>query len=239
VAIRGPVNHTKTPVLGAFANFHIIDADFAYHVPEEIVSSHAAVLMCAGASTYEALDAAGVKPHHRVGIVGFGGLGHMALLFAKAMGCSVTVFCRSEDKMKDAFVLEADGYQILGDNVIPNNDSDPPVDVLLVCSNETPDLENVLPFLSRRATIVLMTIQQKPLTVPYMSFILPGHKIIASTEASRANHLAMMRFAARHKISPWVEEFPMTEDGLSVAFARLGSGKMRFRGVLKVPEAGI
>ncbi|KAI5208693.1 GroES-like protein [Aureobasidium subglaciale] len=240
---------------GAFADFHIINAEFAYHVPPEIPSWQAGVFMCAGASTYEALDAAGTKPHHRVGVVGLGGLGHMAVLFAKAMGCAVTVFSGSsgkvESKAKDAFKLGADELRMLSDidtslrpdrpgSLLANGkETQPasPTDVLLICANETPDLEKILPFLARRATIVLMSIQQKPLVVPYMPFILPGHKIIASTEASRQNHLAMIQFAARHNISPWVERFPMTEDGLKSAFERLENGEMRFRGVLEVPDA--
>ncbi|KAI5209215.1 GroES-like protein [Aureobasidium subglaciale] len=239
----------------AFADFHIIDADFAYHIPPEIPSWQAGVFMCAGASTYEALDAAGTKPHHRIGVVGLGGLGHMAVLFAKAMGCVVTVFSgsfgRAESKAEDAFKLGADELRTLSDidtTLRPGRSeylsaggnetqSVSLVDVLLVCCNETPDLEKILPFLARRATIVLMSIQQKPLVVPYMPFILPGHKIVASTEASRQNHLAMIQFAARHKISPWVERFPMTEDGLKSAFERLENGEMRFRGVLEVPGA--
>lgn len=201
--------------------------------------------MCAGASTYEALDAAGTKPHHRVGVVGLGGLGHMAILFAKAMGCAVTVFSGSAQKAaRDAFELGADEYRILSNIDNPRrsfgvHEQKALVDVLLICANETPDLDKILPFLARRATIVLMSIQQKPLVIPYMPFILPGHKIIASTEASRQNHLAMIQFAARHRITPWVERFHMTEDGLKTAFDRLEKGEMRYRGVLEVPPAGI
>lgn len=200
--------------------------------------------MCAGASTYEALDAADAQPHHRVGVVGLGGLGHMAILFAKAMGCAVTVFSSSAQKAeRDAFGLGADEYRVLSDIDTSRRSfgahGKTLVDILLVCANETPDLERILPFLARRATIVLMSIQQKPLVIPYMPFILPGHRIVASTEASRQNHLAMIQFAARHKITPCVELFPMTGDGLKNAFGRLEKGDMRFRGVLEVPNAGI
>ncbi|KAI4716742.1 GroES-like protein [Aureobasidium sp. EXF-10727] len=238
--------------IGAFADFHVIDADFAYRIPATIPSWQAGVFMCAGASTYEALDAAGTKPHHRVGIVGLGGLGHMAVLFGRAMGCAVTVFSSSVDKARDAFELGADELRVLSkirDSIRPStsggdyeiSDSPPTslIDILLVCANETPDLEAILPYLARRATIVLMSIQQNPLVVPYMPFILPGHKIIASTEASRKNYLAMIQFAAKRQISPWIERFPMTENGLRYAFERLERGEMRYRGVLEMPTAGM
>lgn len=211
--------------------------------------------MCAGASTYEALDAAGMKASDRVGVVGLGGLGHMAVLFARAMGCAVTVFSRSakksDQKVEDAFALGADQVRGLAqpdvvitrgedgeigsslDGVGEGNGGDQDkINVLLVCANEAPDLEKVLPLLARRATVVLMSIQSQALSIPYMPFVLPGHRIIASTEASTRNHLDMIQFAARHRIRPWVESFAMTESGLQEAFTRLESGKLRYRGVL-------
>ena len=91
--------------------------------------------------------------------------------------------------------------------------------------------------LARMARIVIMTIQAEPLSVPYMPFVLPGHRLIASTEASRRNHVDMLRFVARHNIQPWVQTFPLTEQGLADAFATLERGEMRFRGVLAAEGA--
>lgn len=207
--------------------------------------------MCAGASTFEALVAAGTKPSDRVGVVGLGGLGHMAVLFAKAMGCDVTVLSgtavASEVKTRDAFDLGADELRSLSEPEVAlhrafdgtistrhGNGGESAINVLLICANEAPDFERVLPLLARRAVIVLMSIQMRPLKIPYMPFILPGHKIISSTEASTRNHIDMIQFAARHNIKPWVEKFPMTEVGLKQAFDKLETGNMRFRGVVEV-----
>ena len=233
---------------GAFADYHMIDAAFAYHIPTSISSLHAGVFMCAGASTYEALNAAGTKASDRVGVVGLGGLGHMAVLFARAMGCAVTVLSgstvSSESKAKDAFDLGAEEVRFLKeptigrrrrtDGSVSKDSKDGDINVLLICANETPDFETILPLLARRATIVLMSIQTQSLHIPYMSFLLPGHRIIASTEASTSNHADMVAFAARHKIKPWIERFPMTEDGLGKALEKLESGKMRYRGVVEM-----
>ncbi|KAK5150712.1 hypothetical protein LTR04_006743 [Oleoguttula sp. CCFEE 6159] len=229
---------------GAFGDFAMWDETFVYRIPDGISSCEAAPLMCAGASVYEALDAAGTKPSDRIGIVGMGGLGHMALTFADHMGYAVTVFSNSERKMTDATAMGADEFRMLklpGEYVNLNrataeSPTHSPINVLLITSNEVPDLGPLLPFLARRATIVLMTIQTKPLLVPYMSFILPGHRIIVSTEASRKNHLAMLEFADRKGIAPLVEEFPMTEAGIKLAFAKLERGEMRYRGVLVAQE---
>lgn len=228
---------------GAFSDYRIIDSAFAYLISDSISSVHAGPLMCAGASTYEALDAAGTGPNDRVGVVGIGGLGHMAVLFAKAMGCAVTAISSNDKKLEDAFQLGTDEFRVSSDinraytgpgkEQSSRHEPQPMnINVLLICSNEVPDLERLMPLLARRAPIVLMTIQQSPLTIPYMPFVLPGHRLIASTEASRENHLKMLEFAARHQIKPWTEQFPMTADGLAKAFERLESGQMRYRGVL-------
>lgn len=210
--------------------------------------------MCAGASTYEALDAAGAKPGHRVGVVGVGGLGHMAVLFARAMGCGVTAITGDIEKASDLFKMGADevrstenlGLSYTQDSTNPGEASlieatelpEPmSIDVLLITSNAIPDLSPYFGLLARRATIVLMTIQQDPISIPYMPFVLPGHKLIASTEASHQNHYEMLEFVARHSIEPLIEKFPMTLEGVAGAFERLEAGDMRYRGVLVRDES--
>ncbi|KAF3761072.1 GroES-like protein [Cryphonectria parasitica EP155] len=215
---------------GAFGDYRVIDAEFAYPIPDEISSVDAGPLMCAGASVYEALHAAQTRPHDRVGVVGVGGLGHMAVLFARAMGCGVTALLASSQ--------QEDGAQKLGGDIVrapPQAGPEwcKPVDVLLVTSNVLPNWDSILPLLNRMARIVLMTIQEQPLSIPYMPFILPGHRIISSTEASRRNHIDMLNFAAQNRIKPWVERFPMTEEGLEQAFSKIENGQMRYRGVLE------
>lgn len=207
--------------------------------------------MCAGASTYEALDAAGARPGHRVGVVGVGGLGHMAVLFARAMGCGVTAITGDLEKASDLFKMGADEVRFTEDLELSyTQDSTIPgeleatelpepmsIDVLLITSNAIPDLSAYFGLLARRATIVLMTIQQEPISIPYMPFVLPGHKLIASTEASHQNHYQMLEFVARHSIEPLIEKFPMTLEGVAGAFERLEAGDMRYRGVLVRDES--
>lgn len=225
---------------GAFGDFRVIDAEFAYRLPQGIESMHAAPLMCAGASVYEALDAAGTKAGDRVGIAGLGGLGHMGVLFARAMGCGVSVISSEGAKRGDAWEMGADEFRIASEistvyrQTGAVEESQPMnIDVLLITSNAVPHLSTLLPLLARRATIVLMTIQQESLEVPYMGFVLPGHRLMASTEASRENHIRMLEFAERHAIKPWVEVFEMSEEGLGRAFGALESGEVRYRGVLE------
>jgi len=206
--------------------------------------------MCAGASVYEALNAANVKPSDRVGVYGVGGLGSMAIQFSKAMGCGVTAISSGSDgatsltKMNNAFELGADEFRLAEDplpwantefSINTSKGNGKMINVLLITSNVLPEWRSLLPILARRATIVLMTIQDKPLAIPYMSFILPGHRLIASTEASRRNHIDMLVFVEKNKIVPRIEEFSMSKEGIAAAFKKLEAGKMRYRGVLVVP----
>jgi D-arabinose 1-dehydrogenase-like Zn-dependent alcohol dehydrogenase len=162
------------------------------------------------------------------------------------MGCAVTAITSEPSKVSSLFDLGADEVRMTDKLHLSYTQTDGPdpqpritdlpqpmsIDVLLVTSNAIPDLSAYLGLLARRATIVLMTIQQDSISIPYMPFVLPGHKLIASTEASHKNHFEMLEFAARHKIEPMVEEFPMTLEGVAAAFERLETGKMRYRGVL-------
>ncbi|KAI0148422.1 GroES-like protein [Xylariaceae sp. FL1272] len=233
---------------GAFGDLAIWDETFVYAIPENTSSVAAGPLMCAGASVYEALDVAGTKPSDHVGVVGIGGLGHMAVLFAKAMGCGVTAFSSSEGKKDEVFELGVDTFRITSSpdvfwsnptttSVARPGETAAGINTLLICTNEVPPLEALLPFLARQATIIPMTIQTMPMTIPFLPFILPGHRIIASTEASRQNHIKMLQFASRHNIVPVIEQFPMNNDGLKEAFHKLETGNMRYRGVL-VQQSG-
>lgn len=96
---------------GAFASHAIWKADFLFHIPESIPSAEAAPLMCAGATVFHPLQTY-VRPTDRVGIVGFGGLGHLAIQFASKMGCDVVVFSSTEDKRDEAMKLGATEFHV-------------------------------------------------------------------------------------------------------------------------------
>ncbi|KAE8448164.1 hypothetical protein EG329_009768 [Mollisiaceae sp. DMI_Dod_QoI] len=217
---------------GAFGNYVIKHQDFVYLVPDEIESRHAGPLQCAGITVYEALDIAGAKPSDRVGIVGLGGLGHLAVQYARAWGCEPIVFSRNPSKEDDAYKLGAKEFHVIPSSPESKLNVSEGVHILLLCGGALPDFGLFMPALARRATIVPLIIQGEPLVVPYMPFILPGHRIIGSTEASRRNHIDALRSAARHGIRPWIEEFPMTAEGLTQALDDLEMGRIRYRAVL-------
>ena len=95
---------------GGFADFVRTDSRFTFSIPESLGSAGAAPLLCAGVTVYAPMRRYGVRPHHHVGVIGIGGLGHLALQFAHAMGCEVTAFSTNPEKKDDAAAFGADHF---------------------------------------------------------------------------------------------------------------------------------
>ncbi|TVY28775.1 NADP-dependent alcohol dehydrogenase [Lachnellula hyalina] len=201
---------------GAFGDYVVKHQEFVYPIPVEIESKFAGPLNCAGQSlidlqitVYEALHVAGSKPSDCIGVVGLGGLGHLAVLYARAMGCDVVVFSGSESKRADAMALGATEFCLLPREGGPIHNLKAGINVLLLCGGELPNFE-----------------------------VSSDYHKSASTEASRQNHIDALAFAARHGIKPWIEEFPMSAEGLRNALTALESGKVRYRAVLSTEVEG-
>ncbi|KAJ9151960.1 NADP-dependent alcohol dehydrogenase [Pleurostoma richardsiae] len=217
---------------GAFGDYVVRHQDFVYPIPDEIESKYAGPLICAGITVFEALMVAETKSTDRVGIVGLGGLGHLAVMYARAMGCDVVVLSSREDKRADAMKLGATEFSVLRPQEQSSTESSANINVLLLCGGSMSDLSCLIPLLARRARIIPLVIQGEPLVIPYMPFLLPGHRIIASTAATKENHAGALLFAARHNIKPWIEEFPMSVEGLTKALEKLQNGSIFYRAVL-------
>ncbi|CAK7214655.1 putative secondary metabolism biosynthetic enzyme [Sporothrix bragantina] len=215
---------------GTFCDYAVRHQDYVNPIPDALESKHAAPLVCAGITVYEALLAANTQSRDRVGVFGLGGLGHLAVMYAKAMGCAVSVFSGSAAKEEDAKKLGADEFHVV--NKMKKAPAVHNVNVLILCGGDITDIGLFIPLLARRGRIVPVVIQTKPLKIPYMEFILPGHQLISSLGATRENEQEALRFAARHNLQPWTQEFPMTEAGLTSAFAALDDGSIRYRAVL-------
>jgi D-arabinose 1-dehydrogenase-like Zn-dependent alcohol dehydrogenase len=95
---------------GGFASHAIWKAGFLFHIPDAISSSDAAPLMCAGGTVFNAMHLHGMLPTDRVGVIGVGGLGHLAIQFAAKMGCEVVVFSGTENKREEAMNLGASEF---------------------------------------------------------------------------------------------------------------------------------
>ncbi|KAI0030878.1 chaperonin 10-like protein [Vararia minispora EC-137] len=217
--------------VGSLASHAFIPETFAYKIPDSIPSAHAAPFMCAGATVFEALYRYGVRSGDRVGVLGVGGLGHLAIQFARAMGCTVIVFSTNESKCQEA--LELGAHEFIVFTSAEARKSVIPVNHLLVVSPRQPDWKIFIPLLAPHATIFPLTVDMTgDLTLPALPFIAKGMRVQGSNVAPRSVYAPLLSFAATHNVKPIVQEFPMTQKGLSDAFAALDAGTVRYRAVL-------
>ncbi|PQE28822.1 Alcohol dehydrogenase protein [Rutstroemia sp. NJR-2017a WRK4] len=217
----------------SFATGAVRKESFVWRIPDGMSSEDAAPLMCGGITVWVPLTMHGVKPSDTVGVVGMGGLGHLAIQFARAMGCEVVVFSQTESKKEDAMRLGAttfiatQGKKDLT-SLVPRK-----VHHLLVTTSEVPDWDLFFPILAQAPSIYPLTAtsMDAKLSLPYMPFLLKGAKVISSMP-TRQSVNEMLEFATRNKIHPVIEREPMSTKGIENILDRLKQGKVRYRGVL-------
>lgn len=219
---------------GGFAERVRAHAAWTIPLPESLDAAAAGPLLCGGVTVFSPLLQFGVKPTDRVGVVGIGGLGHMALKFARAWGCEVTAFTSSASKHEEARAFGAH-------HVVSSSDADAlhslhgQLDFLLVTSNVPLDWHALLGTLAPKGRLHLVGVVLEPMEV--RAFDLIGHQrsLSGSPIGSPATIATMLEFAARHAILPQIERFPMSR--VNEAIERLESGKARYRIVLEADFA--
>lgn len=201
---------------------------WAIPIPEGLESSSAGPLLCGGITVFAPL-AAYVKPTDRVGVVGIGGLGHLALQFANAWGCEVTAFSSSPSKVEEVRRLGAH-------HVLSSRDSEEilaaasSLDFLLVTVNVALDWASLLKTLKPNGRMHIVGAVLEPLSIPAFELISWQKSVSGSPTGAPATIADMLDFAARHGIAPQVEHFPMSR--VNDAIAHLAAGKARYRVVL-------
>ncbi|KAG6334139.1 hypothetical protein ID866_4946 [Astraeus odoratus] len=219
---------------GACATHAVWKEAFLFHIPAAISSPDAAPLMCAGATVFNALENFDVRPTDRVGVVGIGGLGHLAIQFAAKMGCDVVAFSGTDSKK--AMALSLGAKEFYATKGVEKLDIGRPVDHLVVTASMTPDWNLYLPIIARRATIYPLTVSSGDFSIPHLSLIDKGIRIQGTGCSSRGVHIKMLEFTALHGIKPIVQEFPLTSEGIEEAIGKLVKGQIRYRAVLVAPQ---
>ncbi|KIW17229.1 hypothetical protein PV08_04420 [Exophiala spinifera] len=217
---------------GCFSTGIAWDVSSLFKIPDEIDSASAGPLMCGGATVWAPLYEHGVKPGDRVGILGVGGLGHLAIQFASKMGLDTVVFSGTESKKEEALKLGAtEFYATKG---VTKFEGVEPVDFFLVTTSVLPDLSLYLPVLAPFAKVFPLTVAFDPWPVPILPLLVYGYTIVGSGGAHPQSMRAMLTFAAKHNVRPVLEKFPMTKEGITAAMKKLDEGKMRYRAVVEV-----
>ena len=217
--------------IGGFSDRVVLNAMFVHKIPEELTLRDVAPMQCAGVTVYAAIVNAGVTPGSRTGILGVGGLGHLAIQFLNRMGCDVVVFSSTSSKKDLALKLGADEFVASREN--PAFEGVKKIDFLFVSTSAQPDWKEYFPLMNPDSTIVPLTVGSGDMVHPYEDIVEKQLKIYGSVVGKRYTHRKMLEFAARHNVRAMIEELPMTEEGLNTAFERLEKDDVRFRFVLK------
>jgi alcohol/geraniol dehydrogenase (NADP+) len=213
---------------GGFATHIRSHWAWAIPLPEKLNFADAGPLLCGGITVFAPL-AMYAKPTDRVGIIGIGGLGHMGVKFAHAYGCDVTAFTSSENKFE-----EAKGFG--ADHVVTTKDAAAikklagAFDLLISTVNVSLDWDGLIGALAPNGRLHIVGIVTTPIPVAAFSLIAQQRSISGSPTGSPTGIETMLDFASRHDIAPQTEHFPMSK--INEAFARLESGKARYRIVL-------
>lgn len=171
----------------------------------------------------------GVSPLHRVGIIGVGGLGHLAIQFAKAFGCEVTAFSHSKDKEADARKFGAHHFIDSRDaNALVNINNT--IDFIINTVNVDLDWNKYVSVLRQNGKICFVGIPPKPMSVPPISLLSGRKSIVGSPIGSPEEIRQMFDFANRHNISAKTELHPMSD--LNLALEKVRDNSVRYRMVL-------
>ncbi|CAD0045917.1 unnamed protein product [Aureobasidium pullulans] len=185
---------------------------------------------CGGATVFQALHFYNTQPTERVGIVGVGGLGHLAIQFATKMGCDVVVFSGTDSKKEEAKRLGAsEFYATKGVKELKDVK---PINRLLVTTSAQIDWSVYLPVMAPGGTIFPLSVDEGDFKIPYMGMLAQGLTVQGSIVAPRFVHKRMLEFAAHHQIKPITQHYDMSVEGIEKAMKDLDEGNVRYRAVL-------
>ena len=219
------------PTQGGYSEKIVVDEAFAVRISAAIPLPNAAPLFCAGITMYSPLRHWNAGPGKRVGIVGFGGLGHVGVRIASALGAETTVFDLSETKRDDALRLGANDFRAAG-NDRTFTDLAGRFDLIVSTVPAAVDLDAWLSLLARDGTLVTLSIPSTPLTVSPVSLLNNRRSLAGTRSGGIAETQEMIDFCAAHRIAAEVEI--IGADEIDAAYERLLAGDVRFRFVIDI-----
>ena len=216
---------------GGYADMVRADSRFVFPIPDALDSACTAPLLCGGITVYSPLRHYGVQPWHKVGIVGIGGLGHMAVRFARAFGCEVTAFSTNPGKEEECRRLGAHHF-VMSKDPDQMARATSSLDFILTTPFTDLDWTTYVGILRPKGTLCAVGAPATSLlNFPPILLLLQEKKICGSNTGGRATIEEMLAFAARHAITATVEIMPMTQ--VNSALDRVRAGNARYRIVLK------
>ena len=225
------IDRDGQPTYGGYSQKIVVDEDFVVRIPAGITLQRAAPLFCAGITLYSPLRHWQAGPGKRVGIVGFGGLGHVGVQISSALGAHTTVLELSPGKRQDALRLGADAFVLSTDaaafSALANS-----FDLVISTVPASVDMDAYLGLLARDGTYVNLGVPDKPLSMSALSLLNNRRSIAGTRSGGLPETQEMIDFCAEHGIAAEVEV--ISADRIDEAYARLLAGDVRYRFVIDI-----
>ncbi|MGA5544288.1 NAD(P)-dependent alcohol dehydrogenase [Mycobacterium sp. NPDC051198] len=218
-----------TPTYGGYSGAIVVDENYVLRIPDSIPLDKAAPLLCAGVTLFSPLRHWNAGPGKKIAVIGLGGLGHMGVKLAHAMGAHVTVLSQSLKKMEDGLRLGADEYYAT---------SDPDTfrkltgqfDLILNTVSANLDLGAYLGLLKTDGTLVELGAPEKPLVVPFFPLGAYRRSLSGSMIGGIPETQEMLEFCAEHDVTPEIEV--IQPDYINEAYERVLASDVRYRFVI-------
>jgi uncharacterized zinc-type alcohol dehydrogenase-like protein len=221
-----PDKHLGGVTYGGYSESIVVDEGFVLRVPSNLNHAGAAPLLCAGITTYSPMRHWGVTKGKKVGVVGLGGLGHMAVKFAHALGAHVVVFTTSPNKEEDALRLGANDVVVSrhADEMKKQAGS---FDFILDAVSADHDINAYIDLLRRDGNITLVGAPEKPLAVAAFGLLFGRRRLSGSAIGGVPETQEMLDFCAKHNITADVEVIPIQK--VNEAYDRLLKSDVKYR----------
>ena len=229
IGTYGAVGKDGQPTQGGYSGAIVVDENYVLRIPDALPLDAAAPLLCAGITTYSPLRHWNTAPGKRVAVVGLGGLGHMAVKLAKAMGAEVTVLSQSLKKMEDGLRLGASHYYATAD---PDTFTKlaGSFDLIVNTVSSNLDLGRYLGLLDVDGTMVELGAPEYPMSVPIMPLLGMRRHLSGSLIGGIAETQEMLDFCAEHGVQPEIEV--IEPDYINEAYERVVASDVRYRFVI-------
>ncbi len=226
---NSPDRHTGGHTLGGYSEAIVVDERFVFKVPANLELAGVAPLLCAGITTYSPLRHWKIGPGQKVGIVGLGGLGHMAVKFAKAFDAEVVLFTTSAKKIEDGLRLGATQVVMSKDptQMAAHTGS---FDFILDAVSADHDVNAYISLLKLDGTLCLVGAPEKPLAVASFGLIFGRKQLTGSAIGGTEETQEMLDFCGKHGITTDIEMIPIQK--INEAYERLLKSDVKYRFVI-------
>jgi len=219
----------KTVTQGGYSNKIVVDERFVLKVSEKLSPAHAAPLLCAGITTYSPLRHWKVGKGHKIGIIGLGGLGHMAIKFAASFGAEVTVLSTSPNKKEDALKLGAHNFVVTKDEEQVKSVANR-FDFILDTLSASHDYSMYVGMLKVDGTLICVGLPPEPIAVPAFNLVFARKCVAGSLIGGLPETQEMLDYCAEHNIVSDIEIIPIQK--IQEAYERMLKSDIKYRFVI-------